>query len=111
MDLKAILLLAALVIAIGLVSYLLGFKEWLRWAVLQAEAKYGSGTGTVKLRQVYDMAVSKFPIITKLMPFSVFSWLVDQALKWMKEQINKNDKIANLVDVSSDEKASQESEG
>lgn len=97
MTVKAIILLAVLVIAMGLVSYLLGFKEWLRWAVIQAESKYGSGTGMVKLREVYDMAVLRFPIIAKLMPFSVFSWLVDLALKWMKEQMFKNENIADLI--------------
>ena len=97
MTVKAIVLLAVLVIAMGLVSYLLGFKEWLRWAVIQAESKYGSGTGMVKLREVYDMAVLRFPVIAKLMPFSVFSWLVDLAIKWMKEQMFKNENIADLI--------------
>ena len=29
-------------------------KEWLLWAVTQAEAELGSGTGKLKLRQTYD---------------------------------------------------------
>ena len=30
-------------------------KEWLLWAVTEAEKELGSGTGQLKLRQVYDL--------------------------------------------------------
>ena len=40
-------------------------KEWLKWAVTQAEKELGSGTGQLKLRMVYDMAVEKFPWLLK----------------------------------------------
>lgn len=40
-------------------------KEWLLWAVTEAEKELGSGTGQLKLRQVYDLFVQRFPVITK----------------------------------------------
>ena len=40
-------------------------KEWLLLAVLEAEKLYGSKTGAVKLRYVYDMFLTTFPILSK----------------------------------------------
>ena len=62
-------------------------KEWLLWAVTQAENYLGSGTGALKLRYVYDLAVEKFPAIKYILPFNVFSAWVDEALKIMREEI------------------------
>ena len=36
-------------------------KEWLLWAVTEAEKQLGGGTGRIKLRYVYDMFVTRFP--------------------------------------------------
>ena len=44
-------------------------KNWLLYAVAAAEKALGSGTGELKLRQVYDAFLIKFPIISKLMSF------------------------------------------
>ena len=71
-------------------------KEWLRFAVAEAEKELGSGTGQLKLRMVYDKAIEKFPFISKI-PFSVFSGFVDQALDWMKDQLTNNKKIREYV--------------
>ena len=72
-------------------------KEWLLWAVTQAEQFLGSGTGALKLRYVYDLAVEAFSPIKYLVPFSVFSLWVDEALELMKEQIQKNPNIRKFV--------------
>lgn len=76
-----------------------GIKEWLKWAVTEAESYLGSGTGELKLRYVYDMAVKQFPIIKYIIPFSVFSAWVDEALVWMRQQIDANAKIAEYVET------------
>ena len=44
----------------------------------------------MKLRTVYDMFISKFPVISKLLPFSVFSLWVDEALVEMKKILEEN---------------------
>ena len=40
-------------------------KEWLLFAVIQAEKELGGGTGQIKLRYVYDMFVARFPAVAK----------------------------------------------
>lgn len=73
------------------------FGEWLVYAVTEAEQCLGSGVGELKLRYVYDLAISKFPIVAKLIPYTTFKKLVDVALIKMKEMIATNGKIADLV--------------
>ncbi len=73
-------------------------KEWLLYAVTKAESELGSGTGTLKLRAVYDMFLATFPDVAKWISFEKFSNLVDCALKQMRENIEKNQNIKNLVD-------------
>lgn len=72
-------------------------KEWLKWAVTKAEKDLGSGTGQLKLRTVYNLAVEKFPFILNVISFEVFSEWVDDALEWMNEQLETNVNIQNLV--------------
>ena len=88
-------ILAVAVVAGGI--YVNGFKNWLVWAVSEAEAIFGSKTGKLKLRYVYDMAVERFPIIAKVMPFSVFGKLVDDALDVMRDMIENNKDIADAI--------------
>ena len=73
-------------------------REWLLWAVTEAENFLGSGTGKLKLRYVYDKFLQKFPVFKFLLPFSVFSKWVDTALVTMREEIQKNSKIAAFVE-------------
>ena len=47
-------------------------KEWLLWAVAEAEKELGSGTGQLKLRYVYDMFIVKFPSLAKIISFETF---------------------------------------
>ena len=44
-------------------------KEWLKYAVAEAEKALGSGTGQLKLRAVYDMAIRRFSWIKMIMSF------------------------------------------
>lgn len=72
-------------------------KEWLLWAVTQAEAELGSGTGKLKLRQVYDMFVQRFPAIAMAVSFDTFSMWVDEALEDMRDMLKQNQAVKNLV--------------
>ena len=90
----AIVILAILVIAfMFLITYInlpnskkaKKVKEWLLFAVVQAEKELGSGTGALKLRFVYDMFITKFPLLVALIPFSTFSSFVDEALDKFKK--------------------------
>lgn len=96
------IILAALVIGalLGLAVYkfltspapeqLAKVREWLLWAVTEAERQLGGGTGQLKLRQVYDLFVVRFPWLAKIIPFCVFSDLVDDALVEMREMLAQN---------------------
>lgn len=72
-------------------------KEWLKWAVVQAEKELGSGTGALKLRMVYDMAIQKYPWLINYISFETFSAWVDEALDWMRKQLETNVNIKQLV--------------
>lgn len=85
------------VFLIALSIYIMGFKEWLVWAVSEAEKMLGSGTGQLKLRYVYDAAVIRFPILSKLIPFGIFSKMVDSALDVMRDMIANNASIAEAI--------------
>lgn len=73
-------------------------REWLKYAVTMAEKELGSGTGQLKLREVYDWFIQMFPVFSKFLPFPIFSKLVDEALCWMKEQIANNEQIASYIE-------------
>lgn len=68
-------------------------KEWLLWAVTEAERELGSGTGQLKLRQVYDQFIVRFPWLAKVVPFEVFSTWVDDALEKMREMLKHNEAV------------------
>ena len=72
-------------------------KEWLLWAVTEAEKELGSGTGQLKLRQVYDLFLQRFPAVAKRISFATFSYWVDKALIDMREMLNKNKTIYQMV--------------
>ncbi|MBU5332138.1 hypothetical protein KQI61_07995 [Anaerocolumna aminovalerica] len=72
-------------------------KEWLLLAVTEAETQLGGGTGQIKLRYVYDMFISKFPITAKLVSFELFSLWVDDALRQMKILLETNEAVMKLV--------------
>lgn len=98
-------ILAAVVIALLIAGgiYVMGFKNWLVWAVTEAEKTFGSGTGQLKLRYAYELAIKRFPTIAKFIPFSLFMKMVDEALVVMRKMIENNGKIADAIVESEEE--------
>lgn len=98
-------ILAAVVIALLIAGgiYVMGFKNWLVWAVTEAEKTFGSGTGQLKLRYAYELAINRFPTIAKFIPFSLFMKMVDEALVVMRKMIENNGKIADAIAESEEE--------
>lgn len=103
----AIVILAILVIAfMFLITYInlpnskkaKKVKEWLLFAVVQAEKELGSGTGQLKLRYVYNLALSKFPIFIKLIPFELFSSFVDGALQQLENLIEDSEGVKKYIE-------------
>lgn len=73
-------------------------REWLLWAVTEAEKELGGGTGKLKLRQVYDLFVTRFPWLAKIVSFELFSDMVDDALDEMREMLQNNKAVKELVE-------------
>lgn len=73
-------------------------KEWLKYAVSEAEKALGSGTGQLKLRMVYDMAVKQFPWLVTFVKFEVFSGWVDGALDWMNLQLSAGGRTKDYIE-------------
>ncbi len=99
-------LMAALTVVVIYICRFLGLptneqkkkiKKWLLYAVCEAEKQLGGQTGKLKLTMVYDMFVSKFPITARLISFETFSKLVDEALEEMKNLLESNQAIKNIV--------------
>ncbi len=103
--------LICVVIAVGLTvrefwalptsAQLAAVQEWLLWAVTQAEAELGSGTGALKLRYVYDLFVTAFPWVASYVAFEDFSVMVDKALEEMRELLESNESVKTLVEGES----------
>ena len=72
-------------------------KEWLKYAVTKAEQAYGSKTGELKLHSVYDAFIAKFPWMSIFISYEEFKTLVDEALKWMNEQLNNNEAFSKAI--------------
>lgn len=74
-------------------------KEWLLYAVTMAEKDLGGGTGKLKLRYVYDLFLTKFSWLARLITFEQFSGLVDEALEEMKRLLESNTSMQQLVNA------------
>ena len=72
-------------------------REWLLFAVTEAEKQFGTSTGAIKLRYVYDLFIAKFPAISKVLSFDSFSLLVDEALKQFKKLLIGNKTLQEKV--------------
>lgn len=95
---KEIIIGIVVLLVTGIISLQLkSFKEWLVWGVSEGESYLGSGVGQLKLRYVYNLATENFPFITKIITFNMFSKFVDAALVKMKEMIENNEKIADIL--------------
>ncbi len=80
--------------------------EWLLYAVTKAERELGGGTGQIKLRYVYDMFVARFAWLAKVISFEAFSLMVDEALDKMKEMLESNTAMQELVAGATEDKQS-----
>lgn len=74
-------------------------KEWLLWAVIEAEKEFGKETGAVKLRYVYNLFVITFPWLEKIISFEKFKLLVTEALERMEKLLTENPKIKEYIDM------------
>lgn len=72
-------------------------KEWLKFAVCEAEKELGSGTGQLKLRWVYGEAIKQFPFLINMISFEMFAEWVDEALAWMERQLISNKSVRDHV--------------
>lgn len=72
-------------------------REWLLYAVTTAEKELGAGTGKIKLRYVYDMFVTRFTWLARVITFEMFSMMVDEALDKMKTMLESNPAMQELV--------------
>jgi len=92
---------SALILLVSIIFYLAvrrkNIIEWLVCMCAEAEMTYGSGTGYLKLRDVYSEFVKVYPIMGAIMPFDTFSALVDKALKSLKEKLAENEMINEIV--------------
>ena len=82
---------------------LVAVKEWLLWAVAEAEKLYGSGTGALKLRYVYDLFLARFKELEYFISFEEFSKMVDDSLVGFRDLLGKNEKINNYVEGTKEE--------
>ena len=108
MDKTILIYLAALVV-IAVVMLIAAVKvvgeqkvrNGLVWAVGKAEQEFGSGTGQLKLRSVYNQFIARFPKLSTFITFKRFSALVDEALNILSDML-KNGKIANIIEKGDD---------
>lgn len=95
------LIIIAAVVLIGLaILTLLGVKnakEWLLLAVAESEKALGSGTGQLKLRQVYDAFMAKFPTLAHVIPFTKFTKLVNEALNKLEALATSNSAVQEYI--------------
>ena len=75
-------------------------REWLLYAVAQAEKKLGSGTGQLKLRYVYDLFILRFGSLARMISFETFSTLVDEALYVFRDMLRDNEAVSKYVGAS-----------
>lgn len=107
----ALFIILLIFVVMGLITFLKmprakqeeALMEFLKWAVFQAEKRLGSGTGQLKLREVYQQATLQFPWVAERITFEKFSQMVDEALIWMRKEIGNNKNLKEFVEGYSDE--------
>ena len=74
-------------------------KEWLIWACVEAERSLQSGTGQLKLREVYNLfcAVPAFTWVARVISFDQFSVWVSDALLEVMQMLISNKVLAEYV--------------
>ena len=73
-------------------------KKWLLWAVSLAEKELGGGTGPLKLAQVYDHFIERFPAIAAWVSFDAFHGWVKDALVEMRQLLSENKDIKEVIE-------------
>lgn len=106
-EIVSVIILA--VVGIAAIAYLVinrktNVIEWLEYMVTEAEKILGGGTGQAKLRLVYAWFTDAYPFLASILPFSVFSAWVDDALKTMNEWLKNNENIKKYVEEGKDGK-------
>lgn len=74
-------------------------REWLVWACIEAERALQSGTGQLKLREVWNLfcAVPAFTWVARIISFEKFSDWVSDALYEVKQMLISNKTLAEYV--------------
>ncbi len=103
-------IIVAIILAGGIAAFIIRFsgltkaeryeriQGWLLQAVLLAEREFGSKTGKLKLSFVYDKFCEQLPWLARVIPFTLFSAYVDDALELMRSLIASNSAIASVVE-------------
>lgn len=104
-----LVIIAAFVAVVGYAIYLFikgptprqlnKIKEWLLYAVTEAQKELGDGTGQIKLRYTYDLFLSKFKFLSIILTFDKFSELVDEVLDKFRNMLDSNEKLNNYVNA------------
>ena len=81
--------------------------EWLINKVADAEAYFGSDTGKLKLRAVYDVFVKDRPLLSFFISFEKFSKLVDIALDKFETMLNEDEGIAEWFESLKESKSKE----
>ena len=103
-DNWSLLVVLGIIVAYIFISGKKSIKEWLVYGVMMAEQEWGSGTGKLKLKEVYDAFVARYPVFAVILPFAVFSLWVDEALVEMRKIIESNLEIKAHIVIPDKEK-------
>lgn len=66
--------------------------------VIEAERQFGGQTGKLKLSWAYSRFVELYPSLASLIPFELFSTLVDEVLEQMRNLLETNESIKRYVE-------------
>ena len=94
----AVVLIAIIAIVLVCVGKVKTVKQWLKYAVAEAEQYFGSKTGKLKLQYVYNCFAERFKVISSFVTFGVFSKWVDTALETLNGWLETNDNIAAIIE-------------
>lgn len=94
----AVVLIAIIAIVLVCVGKVKAVKQWLKYAVAEAEQYFGSKTGKLKLQYVYNCFAERFKVISSFVTFDVFSKWVDTALDTLNGWLETNDNIAAIIE-------------
>lgn len=92
----AVIIVAVLVIVLA-IKQPKKVKKWLIYAVSIAEKELGGGTGPLKLLQVYNDFVEKYPVLKVLVSFETFEGWVKIALEKMEEMLKEKEEVKEVI--------------